>query len=105
MPTNEQQIRALIERPGPYTAATSKTRPPTTSATSSVFDVPPLDDGVRGIDAYRETLAAVLRMAGTRGFLEIVELAVTAGDDVAYAHALLRCGCPRSTERPERACG
>ena len=32
-----------------------------------MFDVPPPFDGVRGIDAYREVMAAVLHLAGERG--------------------------------------
>ena len=58
-----------------------------------MFDVPPPYDGVRGIDDYRETWPPFFewQRRGDAEF-EIVELDVTAGDDVAYAHALLRCG-------------
>jgi ketosteroid isomerase-like protein len=58
-----------------------------------MFDVPAPDNGVRGIDAYRETWPPFffgwLRSGASFG---IVELHVTAGDDVANAWALLRCG-------------
>ena len=60
-----------------------------------MFDVPPPHDGVRGIDAYRGDVAAVLPVAGARrGVRDRVELDVTAGEDVAFAHALLRCDTP-----------
>ncbi len=57
-----------------------------------MFDVPPPDDGVRGIDAYRETWPPFFGWLRSGGSFEMVELGVTAGDDVAYAWALLRCG-------------
>jgi len=57
-----------------------------------MFDVPPPYDGVRGIDAYRETWPPFFELQARGAVFEIVELDVTAGDDVAYAHALLRCG-------------
>jgi len=68
-----------------------------------MFDVPPPDDGVRGIAAYEETWPPFFEWQRTGASFEIVDLDVTAGDDVAYAHALLRCGTPDElTERPER---
>ena len=57
-----------------------------------MFDVPPPDDGVRGIDAYRETWPAFFDWQRSGAVFEVVELSVTAGADVAWAHALLRCG-------------
>jgi uncharacterized protein (TIGR02246 family) len=57
-----------------------------------MFDVPPPDDGVRGIDAYRETWPPFFGWLRSGASFDIVELDVTAGDDVAYAWALLRCG-------------
>jgi uncharacterized protein (TIGR02246 family) len=59
-----------------------------------MFDVPPPHDGVRGIDAYRETWPPFFEWQARGASFEIVSLDVTAGDDVAYAHALLRCGMP-----------
>jgi uncharacterized protein (TIGR02246 family) len=59
-----------------------------------MFDVPPPDDGVRGIDAYRETWPPFFDWQRTGASFEIVELAVTAGADVAFAYALLKCGTP-----------
>jgi len=67
-----------------------------------MFDVPPPDDGVRGIDAYRETWPPFFEWQARGASFEIVSLDVTAGDDVAYAQALLRCGTPEQlAERPE----
>jgi uncharacterized protein (TIGR02246 family) len=63
-----------------------------------MFDVPPPDDGVRGIAAYRETWPPFFEWQRRASF-EIVELDVTAGEDVAFAWALLRCGTPEEFER------
>ena len=57
-----------------------------------MFDVPPPDNGVRGIDAYRETWPPFFGWLRSGASFDIVELDVTAGDEVAYAWALLRCG-------------
>jgi ketosteroid isomerase-like protein len=53
---------------------------------------PPPDDGVRGIEAYRETWPPFFEWQRRGATFEIVSLEVTAGADVAFAHALLRCG-------------
>jgi ketosteroid isomerase-like protein len=57
-----------------------------------MFDVPPPDDGVRGLSAYRETWPPFFDWQRSGASFEFVELTVTAGVDVAFAHALLRCG-------------
>jgi uncharacterized protein (TIGR02246 family) len=68
-----------------------------------MFDVPPPQEGVRGIDAYRETWPPFFEWQAQGASFEIVSLDVTAGDDVAYAHALLRCGTPEElADAPER---
>jgi uncharacterized protein (TIGR02246 family) len=57
-----------------------------------MFDVPPPNE-LRGIEAYRESWPPFfewLRRSG--GAFEIVSLDVTAGADIAFATALLRCG-------------
>jgi ketosteroid isomerase-like protein len=64
-----------------------------------MFDVPPPEDGVRGIDAYRETWPPFFTWQRQGASFEIVSLAVTAGEDVAFAYALLRCGTPEELER------
>jgi uncharacterized protein (TIGR02246 family) len=57
-----------------------------------MFDVPPPSDGVRGIDAYRETWPPFFIWQKRGASFEIISLEVIAGEDVAFAHALLRCG-------------
>jgi uncharacterized protein (TIGR02246 family) len=57
-----------------------------------MFDVPPPNEGVRGLDAYRETWPPFFEWQGSGASFEIVSLDVTAGEDVAFAWALLRCG-------------
>jgi ketosteroid isomerase-like protein len=67
-----------------------------------MFDVPPPYDGVRGINAYRETWPPFFEWQARGSSFEIVALDVTAGDEVAYAHALLRCGTEQElAENPE----
>ena len=71
-----------------------------------MFDVPPPYDGVHGIDAYRETWPPFFEWQRRGATFDIVSLEVTAGEDVAYAYALLRCGTQRSTRQTRRtACG
>lgn len=68
-----------------------------------MFDVPPPQDGARGIDAYRETWPPFLEFQAGGAVFDLVELDVTAGDDVAWAFALLRCGMPDElAEHPDR---
>ncbi|QSB16999.1 nuclear transport factor 2 family protein [Natronosporangium hydrolyticum] len=59
-----------------------------------MFDVPPPQDGVRGIEAYRATWPPFFRWLASGAVFELVQLEVTAGTEVAFAHALLRCGTP-----------
>jgi uncharacterized protein (TIGR02246 family) len=95
VPDDEQEIRTLIER---WAAAVHEGDMDGVLADHSdgivMFDVPPPNEGVRGIDAYRETWPAFFEWQAKGASFEIVSLDVTAGDDVAYAHALLRCGTP-----------
>lgn len=66
-----------------------------------MFDVPPPYDGVRGIDAYRETWPPFFQWQAQGAEFALDYLDVTAGDTVAYAHALLRCGTPKGlAEQP-----
>jgi uncharacterized protein (TIGR02246 family) len=93
MPDDEEQIRTLIER---WAAAVHGGDMKGVLANHSddivMFDVPPPYDGVRGIDAYRETWPPFFEWQAKGASFEIVSLDITAGDEVAYAHALLRCG-------------
>jgi uncharacterized protein (TIGR02246 family) len=90
---NEEQIRTLIER---WAEAVHSGDMNGVLADHSddivMFDVPPPYDGVRGIDAYRETWPPFFEWQAQGAAFEIVSLDVTAGDEVAYAQALLRCG-------------
>jgi uncharacterized protein (TIGR02246 family) len=70
-----------------------------------MFDVPPPDDGVRGIEAYRATWPGFFDWQRSGASFEIVSLDVTAGAgaDVAFAYALLRCGTEEELRtRPEK---
>ena len=56
-----------------------------------MFDVPPANE-LRGMEAYRESWPPFFDWLEQGGVFEIVTLDVTAGADVAFATALLRCG-------------
>jgi uncharacterized protein (TIGR02246 family) len=64
-----------------------------------MFDVPPPREGVRGLAAYRDTWPDFFAWQRQGACFELVSLEVTAGTDVAFAHALLRCGTPQDLER------
>ena len=102
--TDEQQIRTLIER---WAAAVHEGDLATVLADHDpdilMFDVPPPEQGVRGIEAYRETWPGFFAWQASGAVFEIESLDVTAGADVAFASALLRCGTPAQFERePEQ---
>lgn len=68
-----------------------------------MFDVPPPHEGVRGVAAYRHTWPPFFRWQAHGAVFEITSLEVTAGSDVAFAHALLRCGsAPDLARDPDR---
>jgi uncharacterized protein (TIGR02246 family) len=68
-----------------------------------MFDVPPPEAGVRGIDAYRKTWPPFFEWQASGALFEIESLDVTAGGDIAFAWALLRCATPEQLdESPER---
>jgi uncharacterized protein (TIGR02246 family) len=93
MPNDEEQIRTLIE--GWATAVHSGDMEGVLADHSDdivMFDVPPPFEGVRGIEAYRETWPPFFEWQAQGASFEIESLDVTAGDDVAFAYALLRCG-------------
>jgi uncharacterized protein (TIGR02246 family) len=93
MAENEDQIRTLIERWAHAVHARDMDGVLADHAHDIVmFDVPPPYEGVRGIDAYRDTWPPFFEWQAQGASFEIVSLDVTAGDDVAYAYALLRCG-------------
>lgn len=57
-----------------------------------MFDVPPPHDGVRGIGTYRASWPDFFEFIAGGAVFELVELDVIAGDTVAFAYGLLRCG-------------
>jgi ketosteroid isomerase-like protein len=57
-----------------------------------MFDVPPPDQGVRGLADYRETWPPFFEWQRSGAIFEIESLDITAGKEVAFAWALLRCG-------------
>jgi len=98
--SDESEIRTLIERWAKAVHTGDMNGVLADHARDIVmFDVPPPEDGVRGIDAYRETWPPFFKWQERGAAFEIVSLEVTAGSDVAFAHALLRCGKPEELER------
>jgi ketosteroid isomerase-like protein len=57
-----------------------------------MFDVPPPYDGIRGMPAYRDSWPPFFEFIRSGATFELVELDVVAGDDIAFAYGLLRCG-------------
>ena len=93
MPTDAQQIEDLIRAWAAAVHAGDLEAVLADHAADIVmFDVPPPDDGVRGIDAYRDTWPPFFEWQRAGAVFEIVSFDVTAGAEVAFAHALLRCG-------------
>jgi uncharacterized protein (TIGR02246 family) len=89
---SEPEIRALIER---WAAAVRDRNLDGVLADHAddiqMFDVPPPNE-VRGLDAYRGTWPPFFEWLEQRAVFELLSLEVTAGQDVAFATALLRCG-------------
>jgi uncharacterized protein (TIGR02246 family) len=91
--TDEQPIRRLIERWATAVHAGDMATVLADHAADIVmFDVPPPEGGLRGIDAYRDSWPGFFEWQASGATFQITELDVTAGADVAYAFALLRCG-------------
>jgi uncharacterized protein (TIGR02246 family) len=103
MPDDEQQIRTLVER---WAVAVHDGEMEGVLADHAedivMFDVPPPYEGLHGIEAYRESWPGFFAWQARGASFELVSLEVTAGEDVAYAHALLRCDTPEGlAEKPE----
>jgi ketosteroid isomerase-like protein len=93
MSTDTDQIRTLIERWADAVHRGDMAGVLADHANDVVmFDVPPPQQGVRGIDAYRETWPDFFAWQASGASFDVLSLDVTAGDDVAFAYALLRCG-------------
>ncbi|GAB3998760.1 YybH family protein [Nocardioides marmoraquaticus] len=68
-----------------------------------MFDVPPPERGVRGLAAYAETWPPFFAWQASGADFEVEELHVDAGQDVAVAWALLRCGTAEEhRQQPDR---
>jgi uncharacterized protein (TIGR02246 family) len=99
MADDASQIRALIERWADAVHAGDLDTVIEDHADDIVmFDVPPPEEGVRGIGDYRAVWPPFFEWQLNGAAFEIVELDVTVGEDVAYAWALLRCGMPDELE-------
>ena len=89
---DETQIRALIDR---WTAAVRRHDLDAVLADHCpnmiMFDVPPPLQ-VEGIDAYRDTWDFFFRYHKPGDAFDVQEMEIVAGDDVAFAYALMRCG-------------
>ncbi len=93
MADDEQEIRDLIQRWAVAVHAGDLEAVLADHAEDIVmFDVPPPNDGVRGLDAYRQTWPPFFEWQRSGASFEILSLDVTASDEVAFAWALLRCG-------------
>jgi uncharacterized protein (TIGR02246 family) len=89
---DEAQIRSSIERWAAAVHSGDLERVLAEHADDIVmFDVPPPENGVRGILAYKETWPPFFEWQKSGASFELVELHVEAGDTVAYAYALLIC--------------
>ena len=102
--TDEQRIRSLIEDWARAVHEGDLDTVLTDHAPDIVmFDVPPPYEGVRGIDAYRESWPRFFEWQASGAVFDMESLDVVAGSDVAFAYGLLRCGMPADLERsPQR---
>jgi ketosteroid isomerase-like protein len=55
-----------------------------------MFDVPPPMQS-KGLAAYKKSWELFFSWAGDLGVFDIIEMQITAGNDVAFATALMRC--------------
>ena len=90
--TAEDQIRALVEA---WADAVRRHDLPAVLAHHAqdivMFDVPPPFQS-RGMDEYRKTWDLFFRYHEPSQAFDIEDLAITAGEDVAFAVAVMRCG-------------
>ena len=97
--TEETQIKTLLEA---WAAAVRRHDLPAILAHHQpdmvMFDVPPPVQ-CKGIEAYEKTWELFFRYHKPGAGFDIEELSVTAGEDVAFAVAIMRCG-PCSSSNP-----
>src|ERR1700748_2302205 len=93
--TDEDHIRELIQR---WAAAVHTGDMATVLADHApdlvMFDVPPPYEGLRGIDAYRDSWPGFFRWQASGASFELESLDVTAGPAGAFPYAPLRSGAP-----------
>src|ERR1700750_692114 len=98
--TDEQQIRDLIER---WAAAVHDGDLPVVLADHApdivMFDVPPPEQGVRGIEAYRATWPGFFDWQAPGAGFEDESVEGPRGPDGAFGFALLEVGTPEQFER------
>jgi uncharacterized protein (TIGR02246 family) len=98
--SDEQHIRTLIQA---WATAAHDGDLDTVLADHSadivMFDVALPNEGVRGIEAYRDTWPPFFQWQASGAVFQIESLDVTAGPEVAFAYALLRCGTPADFAR------
>jgi uncharacterized protein (TIGR02246 family) len=99
----EREVRELIERWAHAVHAGDLETVVADHAEDIVmFDVPPPQDGIRGLADYTAAWPPFFEFQASGACFDIVELDVTAGADVAFAHALLRCDTPEAVAaRPD----
>ncbi len=100
--TGESEIRAIVEA---WADAVRRHDLPGILARHEqnivMFDVPPPLQS-RGIDEYRKTWDLFFRYHKPRQAFDIEKLAITAGEDVAFAVAIMRCGSGTSSGPAEQ---
>jgi uncharacterized protein (TIGR02246 family) len=103
MADDEAEVRVLIERWAEAVHAGDLAGVLANHAEDIVmFDVPSPPDRVTGLDAYRQTWPSFFDWQASGASFEMVSLDITAGSDVAFAHALLRCDTPENLrEKPD----
>jgi ketosteroid isomerase-like protein len=103
MSNDEQQIRDLIET---WVAAVDAGDEAGAIADRTedivMFDVPGPAAAASGMDEYRRTWPEFLEYQRGKAVFQLVSLDVTAGGEVAFANALLRCGPLPMADDPER---
>ena len=99
--TNEAQIRELVESWA--TAVRHKDMEAILAHRAPdllMFDVPPPLQ-LNGIEAYRASWSKFFPWLERGGTFQLSDISVTTGSDVAFCHALIRCGNPRSSGRKD----
>ena len=66
-----------------------------------MYDLPPPLE-CKGIEAYKQTWDLMFRYHKPGAAFDIEELHVTAGEDVAFAHAIMRCGPDSSCDPKDK---